>query len=249
MFKRIVLVSLLFVTILQAGELEKIFAKNGVNGALIIASLKSNEFFIHNEKRADKRFSPASTFKIPHTLIALQESFVKDKNDIIKWDGVKRSYAPWNKDQTLSCAIAVSCVWCYKTFTTKISRNKYEEYLRKFNYGNKTIGADKSSFWLDGSLKISTYEQIDFLKKLYSYNLAISKKNIDILKDIITIDKNAQYTLKAKSGWSGKIGWYIGYIKTNGKVWFFALNADITKEQLPLRKKIVLYSFKAKGLI
>lgn len=249
MFKKVLLSVLLFATILNANELEKIFMQNKVEGTLIISSLKNDKNFIHNKKRADKRFAVASTFKIPHTLIALNESVVKSKDDVIKWDEKKRSYLPWNKDQTLSSAIAVSCVWCYKRFSKKISREKYKKYLQDFNYGNKTIGEDKSSFWLNGSLKISANEQVKFLKKLYNYDLPMPKKYIDIVKDIITIEKNKAYTLKAKSGWSGKIGWYVGYIETKDNTWFFALNGEISKEQLPLRKKIILESFKAKGIL
>jgi beta-lactamase class D len=228
---------------------EKIFKEFNIDGTLIVTTLKSNELYVYNSKRADKRFGSASTFKIPHTLIALNENIITSKNDIIKWDGVKRGYALWNKDQTLQSAISISCVWCYKKFTQKISKEKYIDYLSKFNYGNKTVGEDKSSFWLNGDLKISAYEQIDFLKKFYNENLPISKKNINIVKDIIIVDKNDQFELKAKSGWDGTIGWYVGYVKTNNKVYFFALNGDIKREELNLRKEIVYKALKSKNLI
>lgn len=228
---------------------EKIFKDFNINGTLVVTTLKSDELYVYNSKRADKRFCSASTFKIPHTLIALNENLITSKNDIIKWDGVKRGYDLWNKDQTLQSAISVSCVWCYKQFTQKISKEKYYDYLFKFNYGNKTIGKDKSSFWLNGNLKISAYEQIDFLKKFYNENLPISKNNISIVKDIITVDKNDKYELKAKSGWDGAIGWYVGYVKTNNKVYFFSLNTDIKREELNLRKEIVYKALKSKNIL
>jgi len=40
---------------------------------------------------------PASTFKIPNTLIALEEEIV-DENTVLKWDGKKRAWKPWNQD-------------------------------------------------------------------------------------------------------------------------------------------------------
>ena len=32
--------------------------------------------------------------------------------------------------------------------------------------------------------------------------------------------KNENYTLRAKTGWEGRYGWYVGYIETKDDVWF-----------------------------
>lgn len=252
MLSRIILSLLVFFSFSNADdfELKRVFEKLHVNGTLVISSLKSEQNYVFNKKRADKRFITASTFKIPHTLIMLNENLIKDENDSIKWDGINRSYEDWNKDQTLQSAMSVSCVWCYQKFSTYISKDQYIEYLEKFNYGNKTVGLDKSSFWLNGgSLKISAYEQIDFLKKFYNNNLPIDKKYIDITKNILTVEKNDNYTLKAKTGWSGSIGWYVGYVVTKENVYFFAMNGDINENQLKLRKEIVIDALKIKNIL
>lgn len=251
MLFRSLFIALLSIVFLNAEdkELKKIFEDHKIEGTLVISTLKSDELYIYNKKRADQRFTAASTFKIPHTLIALNEKLIKKETDIIKWDGIKRGYELWNKDQTLRSAISVSCVWCYKQFTKKISKEKYIDYLSKFNYGNKTVGKDKSSFWLNGDLRISAYEQIDFLKKLYNYNLPLKSSYINIVKKILTVDKNGKYELKAKSGWDGTTGWYVGYVKSNNKVYFFALNGDIKREELKLRKDIVYKALKSKNII
>lgn len=229
--------------------LKKIFSKSDIMGTIVIASLKDEKTYVYNRQRADQRFSPASTFKIPHTLIVFSEKIVEHEDDIIKWDGVKRGYEAWNRDQTLHTAITASCVWCYKKFSQRISKKKYIDYMKKFDYGNKTLGLDKSSFWLNGALKISAYEQTAFLKRLYNNDLPIKEHYIHILKNMLTIDKNNNYELKAKSGWDGHTGWYVGYVKTAKDVYFFAMNADLEKEQLHLRQKIVLDALKAKNLI
>lgn len=145
-------------------ELKKIFEKYTLDGTLVISSLNNEIQYSYNDKRAYKRFSPASTFKIPHTLIVLNENIVTSQDDIIKWDKLKRAYEVWNQDQTLKSAFLVSCVWCYQKFTAQLSKENYLEYLKRFNYGNAIIGSNISEFWLDGSLKISAYEQIEFLK-------------------------------------------------------------------------------------
>ncbi|MFA6788636.1 MAG: class D beta-lactamase [Arcobacteraceae bacterium] len=230
-------------------EIEETFEKYNLDGTLVIASLNNEEKYIYNDKRAHKRFTPASTFKIPHTLIVLNEKIVNSQDDIIAWDNVKRVYEVWNQDQTLKSAFLVSCVWCYQKFTTHLSKEKYLEYLKQFNYGNATIGSNISEFWLDGSLKISAYEQIDFLKKIYNHSLLADEKSMLIVQNILVEEENEHYILRAKSGWNGTIGWYVGYITTKEKSYFFAMNGNIKKEQLHLRKELVLKALKVKKII
>ena len=230
-------------------DLKNIFDKSKINGTLVISSLNSEKNYIYNNSRALTRFIPASTFKIPNTLISLEEGVIKDENEIIKWDGKIRSYDIWNKDQTLQSAIAFSCVWCYQKFAKEIGNDKYLDYLKKIHYGNEKTGLDISTFWLEGYIKISVFEQIDFLKRLYKNDLPFNQKNIDITKKILTVENTNNYVMKAKSGWSGKIGWYIGYVETKNDIWFFALNGDISKEELKYRKQIVMESLKIKNII
>ncbi|XPV69853.1 MAG: class D beta-lactamase [Halarcobacter sp.] len=249
-FKIIILLSLFF-NLLCANdkELKNIFDKTQVNGTLVISSLDGKKEYIYNKKRAMTRYIPASTFKIPNTLIALEERVIKDENEVIKWDGVVRSYVAWNKDQTLQSAISISCVWCYQRFAKKIGNDKYLAYLKELHYGNEKTGSDVTTFWLEGDLKISTFEQIDFLKRLYNNDLPFKQKYINITKKILTVEKTKEYTIKAKSGWSGKIGWYVGYVKSKKGVWFFALNADISNKQLKYRKEIVLQALRVKKIL
>lgn len=64
--------------------LERVFKNFNIKGTLVIATLKSDKLYVYNQKRANMRFCAASTFKIPHTLIALNENIVVSKNDRIK---------------------------------------------------------------------------------------------------------------------------------------------------------------------
>lgn len=237
--------------LLSANEnnLKNIFDKTNINGTIVISSLNSNENYIYNNPRAIKRYIPVSTFKIPNTLIALEENVIKDEYEIIKWDGKIRSYNFWNKDQNLQSAMSVSCVWCYQRFAKEIGNDKYLTYLDKIDYGNHKTGSDVTTFWLEGDIKISAMEQIVFLKKLYKNELPFKQKNIDITKKILIVTQTKDYTIRAKTGFSGTIGWYVGYVETKNSVWFFALNADITKNELKYRKQIVMEALKMKNII
>lgn len=230
-------------------EIEKIFKNKEVEGTIIIESLNTKKIYIYNDKRAEMLFSPASTFKIPNTLIALNEGVVT-KDSVIVWDKKIREYEFWNKDQTLLTAFKSSCVWCYQEFASKVGIEKYEKYLKNLDYGNKNIGNEITRFWLDESLKITTFEQIKFLKRFYTNDLPFKIEDMNTLKNIMIDEKNENYTLRAKTGWEGRYGWYVGYVETKNDVWFFAMNIDTkSKDDLPKRKAITLETLKLKGII
>ena len=243
-----ILVSVLGTSVMADTEIEDIFKKSNINGSLVLSTLDTDEY-IYNKTRANTRYLPGSTFKIPNTLIALQEKVIKDEYEILKWDGKIRSYAPWNKDQNLKSAFPISCVWCYQELATKIGNDKYLQHLKKLQYGNQKTGQDLTTFWLSGDMKISVNEQIKFLKKLYKSELPYKKEYINILKKIMIVKKTDEYTIRVKTGWTQNIGWYVGYIETKNKVWFFALNADIHWEQLKYRKQIVMEALKVKNIL
>ena len=230
-------------------EVEEVFKKYKVEGTIVIESLNKKRINIYNDKRASELFSPASTFKIPHSLIALNEGIVK-KDSVIVWDKKIREYESWNKDQILLTAFKSSCVWCYQEFASKIGVEKYKKYLKELNYGNKKIGDDVTRFWLDESLEITTFEQIKFLKRFYTNNLPFKIEDINLLKEIMIDEKNENYTIRAKTGWDWKYGWYVGYVETKDDVWFFSTNIDTkSKDDLPKRKAITLEALKIKGII
>lgn len=157
MYLKIKIIILIFSINLFANdlEIEKIFEKKQVEGTIVIESLNQNKTYIYNKFRADTLLSPASSFKIPHTLIALKEGVVNE-DSIITWDKIPSSVESCNNDQTLKSAFKNSCLWCYQEFASKIKPSIYKEYLKQMDYGNKVVGNDIKNFWVDESLKINT---------------------------------------------------------------------------------------------
>ncbi|WP_333803862.1 class D beta-lactamase [Sulfurospirillum sp.] len=235
-------------------SIAKLFENETIKGLMLIESLDGSEQYVYNEERAKMPLLPASTFKIPNTLIALQEGVV-DENSTIKWDGVERSVRAWNQDQTLKSAFKSSCVWCYQLFARTIGVEKYNDYLTKLHYGNEKATPDLERFWLDGELRISAYEQIAFLKKLYLSDLPFKAEHIDLLKTIMIDEQGKNYTIRAKTGWAipkdaEHHGWYVGYVESSRGVYFFATNLITSSfDELPLRKLLTLEALKSKGII
>ncbi len=199
--------------------------------AFVLFDPQKKTFFRYNASRCKTRFTPASTFKIPNSLIGLESKVVADENFIIKWDGIKRGNEDWNRDHTLASAIKYSVVPYYQELARRVGVAGYKKYFGRFSYGNKEIGGRIDGFWLDNSLKISADEEVQFLKDFYEYNLPFSKKNIDLVKKILPEEIYNASVLKYKTGAgsleNGKyIGWLVGYIEKEKSVCYFAYNTE-----------------------
>ena len=131
----------------------KLFAQSGLDGTLVVSSLRTGQTFIHNDERASRRFSPASMFKIFNTLIAVDTGAIAGPDAVLKWDGQVRQFTAWNRDQTLASAFQVSCVWCYQELATRVGPEKYREAIHLAAYGERHEPFPVTEFWLDGSLQ------------------------------------------------------------------------------------------------
>jgi len=228
----------------------KYFQQAGVKGTFLLYDLKKNQYLVYNAKRANTRYVPASTFKIFNSLVALKTGVVKDENEVIKWDGVKREIPEWNQDHTMKTAIKVSAVWFYQELARRIGEQRMQNYINLTNYGNRDIGGGIDQFWLTGDLRITPKEQIDFLVKLHNNNLPFSPRAIAIVKNIITTEETEDYVLRGKTGWEGKVGWYVGYLERGGNTYFFATQLDIAKaKDTKARIGITRSILKAMGLL
>ena len=84
--------------------LAELFARKNIEGTLVLSSLQSEQTFVHNDERSNRRFAVASTFKILHSLIALEEKVATGKDHVIRWNGKRHEFSDWNRDQTLESA-------------------------------------------------------------------------------------------------------------------------------------------------
>ncbi|MDP4537796.1 class D beta-lactamase [Alkalimonas collagenimarina] len=232
----------------QEGRAEKpewkaFFEKHEATGTIFIVDSRGESKKVggYNMARASKRYSPASTFKVPHTLFALDAGIVKDEFQVFSWDGVKRGYEPHNQDQNLRSAMRSSALWLYEGFASEIGEEKAEAYLKRIDYGNMDPATERGAYWVDGKLAISATEQVTFLEQLYHNELPFELEHQLLLKDIMIVEAGSNWILRAKTGWEGRYGWWIGWVEWPSGPVFFALNIDTPNrwEDLYKREAIV----------
>ena len=229
--------------VISADKWDKHFTNAEIECTFVLTKLNSDSLIIYNPERAKKGFLPASTYKIPNSLIALESKVIEDENEIIQWDGVKRFYDKWNANQNLQSAIKYSCVWFYQELARRVGKEKMQFYLDTLYYGNSKMGADVDKFWLEGDLRISAIEQIEFLTKFINHDLPFAKRNFNIVEKILLVDSTENYRQFAKTGWGGdddnQVGWYVGFVRNNSGVWIFALNIHIKRDKDAVQRKLI----------
>lgn len=214
---------------MQRPEWQDFFDSAGVKGCFLLYDTKAAQYHAYNPKRCKVPFLPASTFKIPNSIIGLETGVIPDAEYVIKWDGVKRQIEAWNQDHTLRSAIAVSCVPYYQELARRVGAKRMKAYLDTLHYGNRNIGDEIDSFWLRGRLRITCFEQIDFLRRFHAETFPVSKRSMGIVKDIMRLDSTDKYVLRAKTGWTDTqhVGWFVGWVETKDNTYFFACNIDM----------------------
>lgn len=228
-------------------ELDPLLDEAGVTGTIVVQRVSDGREWSGGAQRADTRFIPASTFKIPNSLILLQSGTVSGPDERLQWDGTEHAFAAWNQDQSFEQAFQRSAVWAYQHWTRELGRHAITAHIAALDYGNTDIGEAGlvDRFWLDGPLEVSAREQIGFLARLQARDLPFDAAHMDTVIAMMEQASGEDWTLRGKTGWrfggEPDIGWYVGWLEFDGETWVFALNIDMPDpaSQVRLRAAIV----------
>jgi beta-lactamase class D len=213
-----------------------LFQKAGVFGTFVLYDVTADTFGGYNQTRAEQRFIPASTFKIPNTLIGLSVGAVAGVDEIIPYKGPAQPFIKeWARDMSLREAIVLSNVPIYQELARRTGLERMQNGVSALDYGNREIGPLVDQFWLVGPLKISALEQTRFLAGLAQEALPFPKSCQKSLRDIIRLERGSNWALYGKTGWQNApgpgVGWWVGWVEKEERLYAFALNMDIQKPE------------------
>ena len=212
------------------------FTEEGADGTFVLYHPRTGLTEQYHPERAAIRYCPASTFKVYNALVALETGAVRDVDSLHAWDGQERVLPIWNRDHSLRSGIRYSTVWLFQRLARDIDREAYATAFAKTPYGNAAVGADISTFWLDGSLRISADEQVRFLDHLRRGETGFAKAHEDSVYAMVPllgsgVVDGEPYRLLGKTGWGmpdgePEIGWLVGYLERGGDTLVYAMNSE-----------------------
>jgi len=239
-------------------ELSEHFKAEQVSGSIALFDSADNSLSCSDVSLCNKATIPASTFKIPNSMIALETGVVEDAETVLPWDGKKYPVEEWNHNNTLRSAIRVSCVPCYQAIARKVGAERMKDWVTKLDYGNHDISGPVDQFWLNGGLRISPLQQIDFLRRFDAGKLPISKRTAETVRDIITLDVGQNHILRGKTGLNQPpdfpelAAWFVGWLELGERRVFFAtiINAHAKDVDVkPARRRVTERVLRALNLL
>jgi beta-lactamase class D len=186
--------------------------------AVLIYDLQSKQYFYFNDSLAQVPFSPASTFKIPNTLIGLETEVLKDSTTTLLTNSTENI--------SLKSAFQHSIVPYYQELARRIGEKNMETFVERFQYGNEKVSPELTTFWLKGDLRISALQQIEFLYKIEKQKLGLRSSTYQTLMEIFELRRSHPFNIYGKTGWGfqdGKdIGWLVGFAQWGKSRYLFA---------------------------
>ncbi len=179
--------------------------------------------------------APASTFKIPHALVALQAGVVTPATEFA-WDGTEYWSTLWRRAHTLDSAIKWSALPFFQRTARLIGKERMRAGLVALGYAADGFDGDIATFWLDGDLVVTPLEQHAFLQRFFGGSLAVEAAHLATVRQALQMPPgqitNASgthafelawpgaVTVRAKTGNSSvkdeRVSWLVGEIESRG---------------------------------
>lgn len=187
--------------------------------------------------------SPASTFKIPISLMAFDAGIFASANQP-EWP-YQEGYADWNpiwrQATTPESWMRDSVVWFSQQATEQLGAERFADYIRALDYGNRDVSGDEgqsnglTNAWLSSSLQISPAEQVAFLTRMLEGRLSVSDLAVEHTMKLLDLGvQPSGWHVFGKTGAGmprgedGQLlrgqpfGWYVGWAQQDDRTVVFA---------------------------
>jgi beta-lactamase class D len=222
---------------------------SGTKACFLLFNMKTKSFEkVIGESSCKERLPAASTFKVPLAVMAFDAKILKDENTVLKWDGKVDAREEVNRDHSAKTWMRDSVVWYSQRITQKLGKRRLEMFLQSFRYGNQDLRGGLTQAWLlpptteKGALKISAYEQVEFLKHLWTDSLPASKRSMRLAREITFLETSSNgFALHGKTGSNFydadrkvHMGWFIAHVQ-NGEQEYIAVTnfSDLGPTEIP----------------
>jgi len=183
--------------VIERPDFEHYFAEAGTRGTIVVHDLAKDVRFVVNPTRAATGYLPASTFKILNALAGLSAGAVRDPDgeafisdgDAFQVDGKPLLPPQCTGELTLRAAFRYSCIPVFQEVARRVGLPRFRYLLAQIGYGNGDItSAPVDSFWLEGGLRVTAYQQVRLLEQLLGDDLPFTRDAMIQVKDMMVVE-------------------------------------------------------------
>ncbi|HWW85887.1 MAG TPA: penicillin-binding transpeptidase domain-containing protein [Vicinamibacterales bacterium] len=155
------------------------------SSCFLLTELGKGEIRHEPSNACSSRITPASTFKVPHALAALDSGVISGPDEKMTYDGTGDWPETSRRDHTLATAIRYSVVWYFQQIARRLGPEREAEYLHRLSFGNMDSSSGLTTFWIGGSLLVTPEEEQTFWIRLYESRLPLSRRAIEQVKQML----------------------------------------------------------------
>jgi beta-lactamase class D len=190
---------------------------------------------VSNSSECEHGTAPASTFKIPHALLALQLGVITPAT-VVDWNGSTSGSELWRQPHAVASAIRWSVLPFFQHAARLIGAARMREGLRLLGYAADSFDGDVATFWLNGDLVVTPREQFAFLERLVADRVPIDAVHRATVREALHMPPgqvtNASGTHAFPLAWPGplevraktgnsetkgeRVSWLVGSVRSNG---------------------------------
>jgi beta-lactamase class D len=172
------------------------------------------------------RVAPFSTFEIMGALVGLQTGASTSEKMVMDLDSMVCEGNDTCKNMDMAAAFQSGCSAYFEQLAVKTGKDKLKYWIDSIGYGNKQLEGPIENVWTNGSLRISSDEQLGLMKRLYFDQLPFRKTVQETVRQMMLQEDNSAYRLSYKTGngvnaQKQPISWICGWIEENKHVYFF----------------------------
>ena len=198
----------------------------------------------------DQPITPASTFKIPISLMGYDAGFLKDaKEPALPFKaGYPDWIESWRQTTDPTSWMKNSVVWYSQRITEALGAERFAGYVKAFGYGNEDISGDPGKdngltrSWLSSSLRISPLGQIEFLRNVANRSLPVSDHAYAMTAELTKLrELPSGWTIHGKTGSGRRVladgskgnaqGWFVGWATKGERTIVFVRQVEDEKEE------------------
>jgi beta-lactamase class D len=177
-----------------------------------------------------RQVTPASTFKIPLSLMGYDAGFLKDPQ--APELPFRQGYVDWRPSWRSATGptkwMSESVVWYSQQLTQSLGKARFAAYTKRFEYGNGDVSGDAghdglTASWLESSLRISPLGQLSFLSKVVNRQLGVSEHAYAMTAQLTQSNQSPEgWRINGKTGSGAGYGWYVGWASKGTRSYVFA---------------------------
>ncbi|ALX86030.1 MULTISPECIES: OXA-258 family class D beta-lactamase [Achromobacter] len=196
----------------------------------LVADAADGRILFQQGTRQDctQRYTPASTFKLPIALMGADAGILQGPHQPV-WN-YQPAYPDWGGEawrQPTDPArwIKYSVVWYSQLTARALGQERFQRYTSAFGYGNADVSGEPGKHngtdgaWIISSLRISPFEQVDFLRKFVNRQLPVKAAAYDLAENLFEVGEADGWRLYGKTG-TGSPGSHGVYTPANAYGWF-----------------------------